>query len=146
MESLQDDLWQRVQWYEISRALVLRSSKVTWTSPKQQMPESSKQFEHDAKTLGFSCSTVQDRTHESKKDYEEAKKLCQRLYQESGQAHHTIATRPTICLARRRFGARRPKDWLEVVRHSANTKLFFLRMATVCVVAVFFMVTDIKVV
>ena len=36
-----------------------------------------------------------------------------------------------------RFGARRPKDRLEVVRHSASSKLFFLG-------AVFFMVTDIK--
>ena len=58
----------------------------------------------------------------------------------------SIATRPTICLARRRFGARRPEDKPEAVRHSANTKIFILRMATVCVVAVLSMVTDIKVV
>ena len=35
---------------------------------------------------------------------------------------------------------RRPKDRLEVARHSASSKLFFLGIATVCVVAVFFMV------
>ena len=45
----------------------------------------------------------------------------------------------------RRYGARRPRDKLEVVRHSASSKLFFLGMAAVCVAAIFFMVTDIQV-
>ena len=90
-----------------------------------------------------------------REDYEEAKKICQRLHQESGQAHHRLHPReqvrsrpdePFAWYDEGSVGARRPEDRLEVVRHSANTKLFFLRMATVCVVAVFFMVTHIKVV
>ena len=47
------------------------------------------------------------------------------LPQTSSSRTSSIATRPTICLARRRFGARGLEDRLEVVRHSANAKLFF---------------------
>ena len=46
--------------------------------------------------------------------------------QTSSSRTSSNATRPTSCLERRRFGARRPKDRLEVVRHSANTKFFLL--------------------
>ena len=89
-----------------------------------------------------------------REDYEEAKKILStsksRIWLSSAQTSSSrrswITTRPTICLARRRFRARRPEDRPEVVRHSANTELRFFRMATVCVVAIFFVVTDIKVV
>ena len=60
--------------------------------------------------------------------YEEAKETCQRPYQECGQAHHKLHPREQL-------RSRRPEDRLEVVRHPANTKLFFPRMATVCMVA-----------
>ena len=46
--------------------------------------------------------------------------------QTSSSRTSSNATRPTSCLERRRFGARRPEDRLEVVRHSANTKFFLL--------------------
>ena len=84
-----------------------------------------------------------------REDCGEAKKTGDRFFQEAGQAHHRLHLREQV---RSRpdqpcawFGARRPEDRLEVVRHSANNKFFFLRMATVCVMAIFIMVTEIKV-
>ena len=78
-------------------------------------------------------------------DYEDATNTCQRLYQESGQAHHrlhlrdkSIATRQSICLARRRFGARRPEDRLGV-HDTQQTPIRPSSGGDVCVVAVFFM-------
>ena len=66
------------------------------------------------------------------------------------KAHHRlhpreqVRSRPDQPFAWHDEGAERV-DRLEVVPHSASSKLFFPRMATVCVVAIFFMVTDIKV-
>ena len=55
-----------------------------------------------------------------------------------------LAKLTTDFILENKFEARRPKDRLEMA-HSASSKLFFLRIATVCVVAIFFMATNIKV-
>ena len=58
-------------------------------------------------------SSGPNRPINQREDHQEAKSSRERLHQESGQAHHILlpqkasssATRPAICLARRRFGA-----------------------------------------
>ena len=66
-----------------------------------------------------------------REDCEENKKFCERPHQESGQAHHRLHILDkfdrdqTNHLLGRKYGAPRTKDKLEVVRHTASSKLCF---------------------
>ena len=87
-----------------------------------------------------------------REDYQEAIRIKERLYQEAGHAdprlhpREQVRQRPNQPFAGHDEASEcvDPKTGLAVVRHGAISKLFFLGMATVFVVAMFFMVTDIK--
>ena len=88
-----------------------------------------------------------------REDHQETIRIQERLYQDSGHANprlhprKQVRQRPDQPIAWHDEGSERvdPKtDWRWVVRHEAITKLLFLGMATVFVVAIFLMVTDIR--
>ena len=89
-----------------------------------------------------------------REDYEEAKKTCQQLFsrigpsspQTSSSRTSSIATRPTICLARRRLGARPPEDMLEWGTTLSKDQALLPQDGNRLRGGVFFMVTDIKMV
>ena len=95
--------------------------------------------------------TVQDQNGpiNRREDHQEVKRICERQYQESGKAHHRLHPREQVRMrpdqpsARHDEGSERVDlktgwKWHDTQPAASS----FLRMATVCLVTVFLMVTN----